>query len=210
MDINMDLITAEVKKAFDTFVENIVVYIVGFIIALIGVFVFIFAGPAIYGMSYMILKGSRGEKVEIKDVFYGMSSVEMFIRSWIGLIGVAIVPVALCIGCVVIILILTLISPTMGLMLGMLLYLVLLVAMFVIGIFLYYALYIYVMTPSENIMYAIKESISISKSNTIMVILTMIIASILSILYVTAPLGSLFAVNMLKQLKPDIKDNSGI
>ena len=210
MNLDIDLITAEVKKAFDTFVENIVAYIVGFLIVCIGMMFVVTIAPLAYGMYSMVLKGGRGEKVEIKDVFCGFSSVDIFIRSWIGLIGIAIVPGALAIICFVLIFVLALISPTLAMTLGMLLYFVLFICLFIIEIFLYYAYFIYIMTPSENIVYAIKESYEIGKSNLPMVVLTMIIASILSIFGITAPLGSLFALNMLKQLKPGIKDGSEV
>jgi hypothetical protein len=208
--MDFDIITESAKKAFDNFVQNIVAYIVGLLIACIGSMFIITSAPLFYGLYYMVLKGTRGEKVEIKDVFYGFSSGNIFIRSWIGFIGIAIAPIVLWVIVFIIIAILTLISPTLAVMLGMLLYLVLLVAMFVLAIFLYYAIYIYIMTPSENIVYAIKESISIGKANIIMMLLTIIIASVMSCLWVTTPLGMVFAAYVLKELKPDLKDGSGI
>ena len=79
---------------------------------------------------------------------------------------------------------------------------------FILAIFLFFTLYIYVMRQSENIVYAIKESIAISKANIVMVILTIIVYMVLSCLGITQPLGEVFAVYMLKELKPDIKDES--
>jgi len=207
--MDFDIITESVKKAFDNFVQNIVAYIVGFLIGFIGICLVITAGPALYGLYYMAIKGARGEKVEIKDVFYGLSSVSAFIRSWIGLIGIALVPFIIWIIYFIILTIVTMISPALAIIMS-LLSLILILAMFFLFVFLYFALYIYIMTPSENIIYAIKESISIGKSNFIMVLLTVLISYVMSILWITTPLGTVFAAYMLKELKPELKDGSGI
>jgi hypothetical protein len=207
--MDFDIITEGLKKAFDTFVQNIVAYIVGFIIGFIGICLIITAGPAMYGLYYMAIKGARGEKVEIKDIFYGLSSVNAFIRSWIGLIGFLLIPAIIWIIYTIIATIAMAISLALGIIIS-LLSLVLAVITLLVMVVLYYTLYIYIMTPSENIIYAIKESISIGKSNFIMVLLTMIIASITSILWVTTPLGIVFAANVLKELKPELKDGSGL
>jgi len=203
--MNFDLITTAVKKAFDTFVENIIAYIIGILIVFVGSIFIVTIAPLLYGLYYMVIKGTRGEKVEIKDVFYGFSSLSVIIRAWIGLIGFIIVPAI--VGFIIgfIIGILTHISSVFAI-----LSILIPIVSIIMALFLYFTLYIYVMTPSENIIYAIKESISIGKANVIMVLLTMIIASICSIFMITYPLGMLFAAYMLKELKPDIKDASGI
>jgi hypothetical protein len=209
MDFN--IITENVKKAFDGFVANIVAYIIGALIVAIGSCLVITAAPLMYGLYTMVLKGTRGEKVEIKDVLYGFSSGSIFIRSWIGLIGLMVVPICIMIVYVIISIIIGLVAPTsIALMIMMVLYLLMIIVFLVIGLFLYYTLFIYVMTPSENIVYAIKESIAIAKANLIMVLLTMLISGILGIFTITIPLGWLFAAYMLKEFKPDLKDNSGI
>ena len=200
--MDFDIISGGVKKAFDTFVQDIVVYIVGALIFAFGSCLIITSAPLLYGLYYMVLKGTRGEKVEIKDVLYGFSSGSIFVRSWIGAIGMAIVPIIV----VIVLMIPIFILPS----LSFIFILIMWVAMLVIGIFLFYSPYIYVMTPSENIVYAIKESISIGKSNILMVLVTIIVTGILSMFYVTMPLGSLFAVYVLKELNPEIKDDSGM
>jgi hypothetical protein len=202
--MDFDAITESVKKAFDAFMQNIVVYIVGFLIAIVLCIFIITIAPLIYGLYYMIIKGTRGEKVEIKDVFYGFSSLGIIIRSWIGVIvyGLIYFIVSFIIGMI------SAIIPSLAV--ALLISLVSMLISLILTIFLYYTLYIYVMTPSENIIYAIKESVDIGKSNIIMVFLTIVISYILSILIITWPLGALFAVYMLKELKPEIKDESGI
>jgi len=209
MDFNV--ITDNLKKAFDGFVANIVAYIVGALIVAIGSIFIITAAPLVYGLYTMVLKGMRGEKVEIKDVLYGFSSGSIFIRSWIGLLGLMAAPICVMIVYVIISIIVGLITPaSITFLIMMVLYLLMIIIFLVIGLFLYYSLFIYVMTPSENIIYAIKESIAIAKANLIMVLLTMIISGILGMFTITIPLGWLFAAYMLKEFKPDLKDNSAI
>jgi len=204
--MDFDVITTSVKKAFDTFVQNIVAYIVGFLIAIIGSIFIITIAPLFYGLYYMAIKGTRGEKVEIKDILYGFSSLGTFIRSWIGFIvyGILVYIISIIIN-VIVVLGISIAPSVMGV-----LSIVSMIITFIIEILLFFTLYIYVMTPSESIIYAIKESFGISKSNIIMVILTMIVSFILSILIVTIPLGMVFAAYVLKELKPGIKDASGI
>ena len=207
--MDFDIITESAKKAFDNFVQNIVAYIVGFIIGFIGICLVITAGPAMYGLYYMAIKGARGEKVEIKDVFYGLSSVNAFIRSWIGFIGYMLVPIIVWIIYGIIAAIVVMVSPALAIIVSLLGLLAMAITLLLL-VFLYYVLYIYIMTPSENIIYAIKESISIGKSNFIMVLLTFVISYVMSILWITTPLGTVFGAYVLKELKPDIKDGSGI
>jgi len=207
--MDFDLITTALKKGFDTFVQNIVAYIVGIILVFIGSIFIITSAPLMYSLYYMVLKGTRGEKVEIKDILYGFSSLSVFIRAWIGVIAVALVPFVISFIFSFVSTILVMISSSLAILVT-LLSLVLMIVLIIFAIFIYFSLYIYVMTPSENIIYAIKESISIGKANIIMVLLTMIIASICSIFWITYPLGMLFAAYMLKELKPDLKDNSGL
>ena len=207
--MDFDLITTAVKKAFDTYVENIVAYIIGALIAVFGSLLIITSAPLFYGLYSMILKGTRGEKVEIKDVLYGFSSLNIFIRAWIGVLAIAAIPLCIAIAFSVLSTVLVMISSSLGILVA-LLSLCMIIVMFVLVIFLYYSEFIYVMTPSENIIYAIKESIAIAKENLIMVILTVIIAGILGMFTITIPLGWTFAAYMLKELKPDIKDNSGM
>ena len=200
--MDFDIISGGVKKAFDTFVQNIVAYIVGLLIAFIGSILIVTIAPLFYSLYCMVLKGTRGENVEIKDIFYGFSSGSIFVRSWIGFIvyGLLISIISILLNLVAIVV------PSLALLISLISMLVSLI----ISIFLFYTIFIYVMTPSESIIYALKESFGIGKSNIVMVFLTIIISGILSILVVTAPLGMLFSAYVLKGLKPEIKDDSGI
>jgi mannitol-specific phosphotransferase system IIBC component len=72
--MNFDLITTNLKKGFDAFVANIAAYIIGFLIAVFGSILIVTIAPLFYGFYYMCVKGTRGDKIEIKDVFYGFSS----------------------------------------------------------------------------------------------------------------------------------------
>ncbi|MCL2142163.1 MAG: hypothetical protein FWH46_04735 [Methanimicrococcus sp.] len=203
--MDFDVISVSLKKAFDVFVANIVAYIVGFLICVVGSCFIVTIGPLFYGLYYMVLKGSRGETPDIKDIFCGFSSVSAFIRSWVGFLGFFL-PLF-----VVYIIFFLLIMFSTALRLGFLSFLfmpVMFLIVFVLMIFLYFTLFIYVMTPSENIVFALKESFRISKSNLIMTILTIIIAGFCGILFVTMPIGLLFAASMLKEFEPSLKDQS--
>ncbi|WNY24232.1 hypothetical protein MmiHf6_15620 [Methanimicrococcus hongohii] len=212
MDFNV--ITSGLKNSWNTFVSNIVAYIVGFLIMAIGSILIVTIAPLVYGMTYMVLKGVRGEKVEIKDIFYGFKSLNVIIRSWIGLIGIALVPIIIVIIEFVVVGALTAVSPTAGVLAG----LVFLLIVILVEIFLFFAFYIYVMVPSENIIYAIKESAAIGKSNIILVILAIIISGILGFIggllfgigvLITGPIATLFGAYVLKELAPGISDASG-
>ncbi|MDV0445345.1 hypothetical protein MmiAt1_09190 [Methanimicrococcus sp. At1] len=204
--MDFDVITSSLKKGWDAFIGNIVAYIVGLIIMIIGSILIVTAAPLMYGMYYMVLKGLRGEKVEIKDIFYGFSSVSMFIRSWIGFIVYILIIVI--IGFILGFIGGAISAATGSAAVASLMSLLILIITYIIEIFVYYSLYIYVMTPSENIIYAMKESIGVGKSNILTVLITIILASIISILVITAPLGMLFAASVLKELNPGLKDAS--
>lgn len=215
MDFNV--ITSSLKKGVDAFVSNVVAYIVGFLIMIIGSILIVTIAPLFYGMYYMILKGTRGEKVEIKDIFYGFKSVSMFIRSWIGII---VYVLAIFIVAFVILFIGGLVGAATGsASITLLFSLIAMIAMLILEIFLYFTLYIYVMTPSENIVYAIKESAAIGKANILTVLITIIISGILAFIgglvfgilaLVTGPIAMLFAAYVLKELKPELKDEAGL
>ena len=204
--MDFDVISKSLKKAVDVFVANVVAYIVGFLITMIGSCLIVTMAPLMFSLYRMAIKGSRGEKVEIKDIFYGFSSGSIFIRSWIGFLGFMAPFIVIMVAYAIISAILAAIK--LG-FIAIFLYFVVLIIFFVLMIFLYFTMFIYVMTPSQNIIFALKESFGISKSNIVMTILTIIIAGFCGILFVTAPLGYIFAVYMLKDsLAPGIKDES--
>ncbi|WNY27283.1 hypothetical protein [Methanolapillus ohkumae] len=197
MDFNTKIIEDGLKKAWGAYIENIVALIIGLLIAWIGSILIVTTAPLMYGLYYMCVKASRGEKVEIKDVFYGFSSVSMFIRSWIYFLVLFVIVFAI----IIIVSIVSYISA----ILGMLVYFILLI---IFAFAVYYSMAIYVMSPKENVIYALKEGFEISKSNLLVTIVVMILAGIISMFVITAPLAFIFDVYVLKELKPTIKDES--
>lgn len=66
--------------SWNIFKNNIVAYIIGALIAVIGSIFIITIAPLFYGLTYMAVRGIKGETVEINDVFEGFNN---FIRSWV-------------------------------------------------------------------------------------------------------------------------------
>lgn len=241
------LLVEGIKKAFQSYIDNIVAYVVAIILffiitgivyaigfaggiaavyeafvnmefgvallitviaALIG---FLILSPLMYSTYYMAIKGTRGEKVKIGDLFYGFKSGKAFTRS---LIYVLVYTIVVTVVSFVVVVVSDFIGGIIGivdlstgvLVAGILTFLL----MLLVEIFFFYTIYIYVMTPGEGFFYALKESVNIGKDNIVMVILTIIISWILSILIITIPLGYIFGAYMLKELKPTIKDESGM
>jgi len=228
MDFNV--ITESLKKGFNVWKENIVAYLVGYLIVVIiagiisgvafslGAFslitsilsgsvtgaglgfvslalgsllLLLVVGPLGLGLFYMALKGTRGEKVEIKDIFYSFRSVSAYIRALIFLIVYALLAVIFSI------------IPIIGNIIFLILF--------------FYTIYIYLMTPSEGILYALKESFTIAKDNLVMTIVALIVYYVLifigSLLFgigllITAPIALLFVSYVVKELKPSTKDES--
>ena len=206
--MNFDVITVSLKKAADVLMANIVAYLVGAIIAGFGSLLLVTSAPFMYGLCYMVLKGTRGETVEINDVFYGFSGGR-FIRSWIGVLGTALpfIVISLVVG--ILFLLLTVVLKGVGAALGVLLLILAFILCFVLAIFVCYAFYIFVMTPSGKIVDALKESIRISKANLVMTIITLIVAGICGIIpFVGGVLGQIFFVYMFKEIEPSIRDQS--
>ncbi|WNY24518.1 glycerophosphodiester phosphodiesterase [Methanolapillus millepedarum] len=204
MSFNSGLITTGLKKAWAAFIENVVALIVGLLITMIGSILIVTIAPLFYGFYYMCIKATRGEKVEIKDVFYGFKSLSVFIRSWIYFIIMIVIGIVL--GIVMSLLnIIPYLGPIIGLILSIILY-----------VFLMFSIYIYIMKPNENVIYAIKESVNIAKDNFLMVLVVAIISYLLIVIgmlliivwLVTIPLAFAFDAYMLKELKPAIKDES--
>ena len=223
--MDFDIITNSLKKAFDVWKDNLVAYIIGMcivfvagaiiggagfaailaaaaavsyagigmaIVALIGasILFLLVTIPLSYGTFYMAIKGARGEKVEIGDVFYAFKSVGAYIRALSFVIVYAVL------------LVIFSIIPFIGTLIFMVLFI--------------YAFYIYIMTPSEGIGYAFKESFNIAKENlveTIIVILVFMVLSMIGSLVIigqiiTTPIAMIFVAYAIKELKPGIKDES--
>lgn len=69
------------KDSWEIFQKNIVAFIVGTLIAGIGSILIVTIAPLFYGVTYMAVKGIKGETVEIGDVFAGMCRMLQYQRS---------------------------------------------------------------------------------------------------------------------------------
>lgn len=71
------------KDSWEIFQKNIVAFIVGTLIAVIGSILIVTIAPLFYGVTYMAVKAIKGETVEISDVFAGFKVPGAFVQSWI-------------------------------------------------------------------------------------------------------------------------------
>ncbi|WNY24233.1 hypothetical protein MmiHf6_15630 [Methanimicrococcus hongohii] len=166
---------------------------------LIGLLVMI---PLTYGMYYMAIKGTRNEKVEIRDLFYAFSSGREYIRSityavlWAVILIIIGIVAALCF----------MLNYWVGLIVGILLYIL-------VSVFWFFTLYIYIMTPSEGIVYAIKRSFNNAKSNLVSTVITVILVAILTSIpllsIILEPYAYIYAAYVLKDIDPTLVDSSG-
>jgi len=213
MDMDFAIISAGLKNGWETFKNNAVAYIVGLLILIVAavlcilVIPIVLIAPLMYGYYYMVVKGSRGEKVEIGDMFIAFKSVSAFIRSWIYWIVYFVV--LLIIGVIA-----YLISSLVSVMLGSLIQSLLTLIWALIAFF---SIYVYIMSPSKNAIDAYKEGLSILKSNLLMTIVTYIVYCVLCFIgflligfgiFVTFPIALVFTVSVLKVLRPDIRDEA--
>jgi hypothetical protein len=237
LDFDSDIITSSVKRGWNAWKDNVVAYVLSLLFygllslflfacllvlflsagvlmtvpaivsgSIIGFFSVGLAGllvglliaficyililmPLNLGISYMAIKGSRGDKVEIKDIFYAFNSGR-YVRLLVFFIVYSII---------------------MGIL--MLIPIVGWIAFFL----LIYAIYIYMMTPSEGIVYAFKESFNTVKDNILVTLVAVIIYLILMAignlvfglgLLITMPIAMVMMVAVLKQIRPDIADNA--
>jgi hypothetical protein len=158
----------------------------------VAVILAIISATIMFGLVYMAIKGARGDKVAIKDAFYSIKSLKNLIR---------------CLIFVIVFFIIALVNIIP--ILGQIIFIVLM-------ILLCYSLFIYIMAPSENIVYALKESFAIAKENIVITLVAIIVAIILNFIgsllivgtLVTTPVLLIFMVLILKELKPGIKDQS--
>ncbi|MBZ3935737.1 hypothetical protein [Methanimicrococcus blatticola] len=231
--MDFDIITNSLKKGWEVWKNNAVAYVVGLILMIvvaiiIGAIVALLGGASLvtaietgstaglglaaagmlvalivsilvlmplgFGVTFMAIKGFRGEKVEIKDIFYSFRK-ENYVRMLI--FGVVYAVIFGILG----------IIPIIGGLIAL-----------IVEFLLFFAIYIYIMTPSENIVYAFKESFNIIKDNLILVLVAYIVYIVLVMigailfgigLLVTLPIALIFATAVLKSLKPELSDASG-
>ncbi len=205
---NMDLNT--VADTFTVTIQNLTrgeveaIGITALLVALGAVLVTLLISiPLTYGMYYMAIKGTRGEKVEIKDLFYAFRSGREYVRSiiyailWAIIIAVVAIIAAVCF----------MINYWLGLIVGILLFIL-------VYVFWFFTLYIYIMTPSEGIVYAIKRSFANAKGNLLSTLITVILVAILTSIpilrIVLEPYAYIYAAYVLKDIDPTLVDNSGL
>lgn len=232
--MDFDIITSGLKKGWEVWKNNAVAYVVGIILmvivavivvavaallggasvataiqtgstaglgmAVVGLLISLVVSililmPLGFGVTYMAIKGSRGEKVEIKDIFYSFHK-GVYVRMLI--FGIVYAIIFGILGMI----------PIIG---GLL--------VLIIEFLLFFAIYIYIMTPSENIVYAFKESFNVVKDNLLLVLVAYIVyilliaigALLLGIgLLVTMPIALIFVTSVLKTLKPELRDGSEV
>ncbi|MDK2892074.1 MAG: hypothetical protein PWQ49_466 [Methanohalophilus sp.] len=138
------------SDTWKVFKRDFVTYIIATLVTTIGSTLIITAAPLFYGLYYMVLKGIRGEEIEIKDVFEGFNH---FVKSWVFFIVAAIL-----------------------LMIG---FMLLVVPGIVIGILLIYALPLLVIKEYGGID-AIKESIEIARDNFVDTLILAIVLWVIS------------------------------
>ena len=68
-----------VKKAYSLFKKQYVAFILGTLVALVGMIFILTIPPLIFGIYFMCVKVVKGEKIEIFDVFKGFN---YFLKSW--------------------------------------------------------------------------------------------------------------------------------
>jgi len=207
MDMDFAIISAGLKNGWEAFKNNAVAYIVGLLILIVALFLcvlvipIVLIAPLMYGLYYMAVKGSRGEKVEIGDIFIGLKSVNAFIRCWMYWIVYFIVVILLSI----ITGILTNITPVLSLI-GTLLTLIW-------ALIAFFSIYIYVMSPDKNAIAAYKEGFNVLKDNLLMTLVTYIIYAVLCFIgflllgigiFITFPIALVFTATVLKVLKPEL------
>ena len=216
--MDLDILTESLAKAFDAFKNNIVAYVVAAlittIVCVLSVFILplIFLAPLSYGLTYMAVKGARGETVEIGDLFFACRSLPRFIRSWLYFIVILalIIVIAIVFG---------ILAVALGMIHEMLVVLAGLIAAvlaFVCIVGMIYSDTLYIMTPPSGVIEVLKRSLTLSKENIgltivatiVMMILNMIGSSFVILSLLTMPFSLLFLVYMVKGLAPSVRDTS--
>jgi len=138
------------SRSWNAFKDNVAAFIIATIIVVFGSIFIVTIAPLFYGLTYMAVKGLRGEKVEINDVFEGFNR---FVKSWV-------------------LLLVSVILISIG-------YMLLILPGLILSILLIYSFPLLVI-KDYGAMDAIKESIDISKQNFVDSLVLFIIMAIIS------------------------------
>jgi uncharacterized membrane protein len=149
------------SRSWNAFKDNVAAFIIATIIVVFGSIFIVTIAPLFYGLTYMAVKGLRGEKVEINDVFEGFNR---FVKSWV-------------------LLLVSVILIGIG-------YMLLVLPGLILSILLIYSLPLLVI-KDYGAMDAIKESIDISKQNFLDSLVLLIIVAIISAIGGITYIGSL-------------------
>lgn len=155
------------SRSWNAFKDNVAAFIVATIIVVFGSIFIVTIAPLFYGLTYMAVKGLRGEKVEINDVFEGFN---YFVKSWV-------------------LLLVSVILIGIG-------YMLLFLPGLILSILLIYSLPLLVIR-GYGAMDAIKESIDISKQNFVDSLVLFIIVAIISTIGGITYIGSLVTVPII-------------
>ncbi|NOQ48381.1 MAG: glycerophosphodiester phosphodiesterase [Methanococcoides sp.] len=155
------------SKSWNAFKDNVAAFIVATIIVVFGSIFIVTIAPLFYGLTYMAVKGLRGEKVEINDVFEGFNR---FVKSWV-------------------LLLVSVILIGIG-------YMLLILPGLILSILLIYSFPLLVI-KDYGAMDAIKESIDISKQNFVDSLVLFIIVAIISTIGGITYLGSLVTIPII-------------
>lgn len=155
------------SRSWNAFKDNVAAFIVATIIVVFGSIFIVTIAPLFYGLTYMAVKGLRGEKVEINDVFEGFNR---FVKSWV-------------------LLLVSVILIGIG-------YMLLILPGLILSILLIYSFPLLVI-KDYGAMDAIKESIDISKQNFVDSLVLFIIVAIISTIGGITYLGSLVTIPII-------------
>lgn len=155
------------SRSWNAFKDNVAAFIVATIIVVFGSIFIVTIAPLFYGLTYMAVKGLRGEKVEINDVFEGFNR---FVKSWV-------------------LLLVSVILIGIG-------YMILILPGLILSILLIYSFPLLVI-KDYGAMDAIKESIDISKQNFVDSLVLFIIVAIISTIGGITYLGSLVTIPII-------------
>ena len=170
---------------------------------LVILFLILVSVPLGFGLINMAIKGARGDKVEIKDIFYSFTSLKVYKRNVTFAFAIFIPFIVLAIISIIIPLI-----PIVGFVLMLFIPIAFIIIVILLPFLLIFSAHIYIMKPSENVMYAISENLNIVKANFVMVFVLILICGLVGSIPFVSPVSLIAVTFILKELKPDLRDES--